>query len=110
MNLSMGWTFPAPATALPLHRLLSDSACRRPAPSILCIYMAKPANLSDEAYDVLHANKRNKKESLSQVILRVVPKPIRTFGDLERHLESLDDTVFDRIDVEALRRVRERKV
>lgn len=72
--------------------------------------MGKPANLSEEAYAVLKANKRTKKESLSQVILRVVPKPIRTFGDLERHLESLDDTVFDRIDIEALRRVRKRKV
>ncbi len=71
--------------------------------------MGKPANLSDEAYAVLQANKRTKKESLSRVILRVVPNPIRTFGDLERHLESLDDTVFDRIDIEALRRVRQRK-
>jgi len=41
--------------------------------------------------------------------LRMVPKPIRTFGDLEKHLEGLDDSVFYRIDVEALRRVRERK-
>ncbi len=71
--------------------------------------MGKPAYLSDEAYAVLWANKRSKKESLSQVILRVVPKPIRTFGDWERHLESLDDTVFDRIDIQALRRVRKRK-
>jgi len=71
--------------------------------------MGKSANLSDEAYAVLRANKRNDKESLSQVILRVVPKPIRTFGDLEKHLESLDDSVFDQIDVEALRRVRKRK-
>lgn len=72
--------------------------------------MGKSANLSEEAYAVLQANKRSKKESLSQVILRVVAKPIRTFGDLERHLESLDDTVFDRIDIQALRRVRKRKV
>ena len=73
------------------------------------MYMSKPANLSDEAYAVLQANKRNKNESLSQVILRVVPKPIRTFGELERRLDSLDDTVFDRIDTAALRRVRNRK-
>ncbi len=71
--------------------------------------MGKSVNLSEEAYAVLQAHKRNRKESLSQVILRVVPKPIRTFGDLERHLESLDDTVFDRIDIEALQRVRKRK-
>jgi predicted CopG family antitoxin len=71
--------------------------------------MGKSANLSDEAYDVLQANKRDKKESLSQVILRVVPRPIRTFGDLEKHLDSLDDSVFDRIDMDGLRRGRERK-
>ena len=63
--------------------------------------MGKPANLSDEAYAVLQDNKRTKKESLSQVILRVVPKPIRAFGDLERHPESLDDTMFDRVDLES---------
>ena len=72
--------------------------------------MGKSANLSEEAYNLLQASKRHQKESLSQVILRVVPKPIRTFGDLERHLDSLDDSVFDRIDIEALRRVRKRKV
>ena len=58
--------------------------------------MGKSANLSDEAYALLKANKRSEKESLSQVILRMVPKPIRTFGDLEKHLEGLDDSVFDR--------------
>jgi predicted CopG family antitoxin len=71
--------------------------------------MGKPANLSEEAYAVLQANKRDKKESLSQVILRHVPRPIRTFGDLEKHLESLDDCVFDRVDVAALRRARDKK-
>jgi predicted CopG family antitoxin len=71
--------------------------------------MGKSVNLSDEAYAVLQANKQSEKESLSQVILRLVPKPIRTFGDLQKHLEGLDDLVLDRIDVEALRRVQERK-
>lgn len=71
--------------------------------------MGKPANLSEDAYAVLQANKKDKKESLSQVILRTVPRPIRTFGDLEKHLESLDDYVFDQIDVAALRRKRTRK-
>ena len=71
--------------------------------------MGKSANLSEEAYAVLQANKRSDKESLSQVIIRVVPKPIRTFGDLEKHLERLDDSVFDRIDIEALRRAQKRK-
>ncbi len=73
------------------------------------VCMGKSVYLSDEAYAVLQSNKLSKKESLSQVILRVVPKPILTFSELEWHLESLDDTVFDRIDIEALRRVRKRK-
>jgi predicted CopG family antitoxin len=48
------------------------------------VSIGKPANLSEEAYAVLQANKRSSKESFCQVILRVVPKPIRTFVDLER--------------------------
>jgi predicted CopG family antitoxin len=69
--------------------------------------MSKPATLSDEAYEALQAQKLAKKESLSQVILRFVPRPLRTFGDLEKHLNSLEGPV--NADYEALERVRRRK-
>lgn len=69
--------------------------------------MSKPANLSDEAYAALMAQKRGKRDSLSQVVLRFVPRPIRTFEDLEKHLETLDGPV--NVDYPALDRVRERK-
>jgi predicted CopG family antitoxin len=71
--------------------------------------MSKPANLSDEAYAALQAQKRSPKDSLSDVILRFVPRPIATFGDLERHLEDLEAPVIERIDYAALKRLRERK-
>jgi Uncharacterized ACR, COG1753. len=69
--------------------------------------MSKPATLSDEAYQALVAQKQGKKESLSDIILRFVPRPIRTFGDLEKHLENLDGPIV--VDFEALERVRRRK-
>ena len=69
--------------------------------------MSKPATLSDEAYQALSPHKQGKKDSLSQVILRFVPRLIRTFGDLEKHLESAEGPV--NIDFEALERVRRRK-
>lgn len=69
--------------------------------------MSKPATLSDEAYTALTAQKQGKHDSLSQVILRFVPPPIRTFGDLEKHLERLDGPV--NVDCAALERVRRRK-
>jgi predicted CopG family antitoxin len=69
--------------------------------------MSKPATLSDEAYQALVAQKQGKKESLSEVILRFVPRPIRTFGDLEKHLENLEGPIV--ADYEALERVRRRK-
>ena len=68
--------------------------------------MSKPATLSDEAYQALVAQKQGRKESLSDIILRFVPRPIRTFGDLEKHLENLDSPI---VDYEALERVRRRK-
>jgi predicted CopG family antitoxin len=69
--------------------------------------MSKTAMLSDEAHKALVAQKRGKRDSLSQVILRFVPPPIRTFGDLEKHLDRLDGAVS--VDYEALERVRRRK-
>ena len=75
--------------------------------AIYYLYMSKPATLSNEAYEVLKANKRHEKESLSSVILRFVPRPIKTFGDLEKHLNSLEAPLA--LDWQALARIRERK-
>jgi len=69
--------------------------------------MSKPVTLSDEAYQALVAQRHGRKESLSDVILRFVPRTIRTFGDLERHLDNLDGPLV--ADFEALERVRWRK-
>lgn len=69
--------------------------------------MSRPATLSDEAYQALMAHKQGKKDSLSKVILRFVPRPIRTFGDLEAHLENPEAPV--NVDYAALERVRRRK-
>jgi predicted CopG family antitoxin len=69
--------------------------------------MSKRVMLSDEAYKALVAQKQGRDESFSEVILRFVPRPIRTFGDLEKHLQNLEvPTVAD---YEALDRVRRRK-
>ena len=68
--------------------------------------MSKPAMLSDEAYAALMAHKKNGKDSLSAVILRFVPKPVETFGDLETHLHNLEGPV---VDMAALYRVKSRK-
>jgi predicted CopG family antitoxin len=69
--------------------------------------MSKPATLSEEAYKLLAANRKNPKESLSSVILRYVPRPIRTFGALEKHLDQVDGQL--QVNMEELERVRERK-
>jgi predicted CopG family antitoxin len=69
--------------------------------------MSKPATLSEEAYKVLAANRKHPKESLSSVIMRFVPRPILTFGDLEKHLDNVDSQM--QVDLEALERVRKRK-
>jgi hypothetical protein len=71
--------------------------------------MGKPAMLSEKAYAALKAAKRSEDESLSQVILRFVPPPIKTFGDLERHLDSLDGPALDGVDWAALKRLKRRK-
>ena len=71
------------------------------------MHMSNRVTLSDEAYAALRAHKRNSSDSLSQVILRFVPPPIRTFGDLEKHLEKLDAPL--QVDWEAMEKVRQRK-
>jgi predicted CopG family antitoxin len=69
--------------------------------------MSKPATLSDEAYQALQSAKEHPSESLSEVILRHVPKPIKTCGDLEEYLEQHDGPLIP--DLQALRRVQQRK-
>ena len=69
--------------------------------------MSKPATLSEDAYKVLTANRRHAKESLSSVIMRFVPRPIRTFGDLEKHLSQMDGPLA--VDLAALNAIRRRK-
>jgi hypothetical protein len=56
---------------------------------------------------VLTANRKHPKESLSSVIMRFVPRPIRTLGALEKHLDSVDGQI--QVDFEGLERVRKRK-
>ena len=69
--------------------------------------MSKRVILSDEACKVLTAQRRRAKESLSSVILRYVPRPVWTFGDLEKHPDNVEAQL--NVDWEALERVRERK-
>lgn len=71
------------------------------------MYMSKPATLSDPAYEAIQAAKLSEKESISDVILRLVPRPIQTFSDLEDHLEQLDGPVL--VDEAALERLRKAK-
>ena len=68
--------------------------------------MSKTVRLSDEAYSVLLKHKKPT-ESFSDVVKRFVPPPIRTFGDLKKHLENVDGPMF--IDFDALRRIQSRK-
>ena len=62
--------------------------------------------LSDEAYAALLKQKKAN-ESFSDVVKRLVPPPIRTFGDLEKHLDNLEGPL--NLDFEALERIRSRK-
>jgi len=68
--------------------------------------MSKNVMLNDKAYAALQKHKREG-ESLSDVVKRFVPPPIRTFGDLEKHLQDLDGPL--NVDFEALERLRQRK-
>jgi len=70
------------------------------------VCMSKNVMLNDAAYAALQKHQRDG-ESLSDVVKRFVPPPIRTFGDLEKHLEELDGPL--NIDFEALDRLRLRK-
>lgn len=68
--------------------------------------MSKNVMLNDGAYAALLKHKRQG-ESLSDVVKRFVPPPIRTFGDLEKHLQDFDGPL--NIDFAALDRLRKRK-
>ena len=70
------------------------------------VCMSKNVMLNDAAYGALLKHKREG-ESLSDVVKRFVPPPIRTFGDLERHLQNLDGPL--NLDFQALQRLRQRK-
>jgi len=72
---------------------------------IVC--MSKNVMLSDEAYAALASHKKPD-ESFSDVIKRLAPPPIKTFGDLERYLENSEGPLFS--DMKALRRLRDRKL
>ena len=67
--------------------------------------MSKNVMLSDDAYAALSKHKR-KGESFSDVVLRLAPAPIETFGDLEKHLDEMDGPLFP--SMEWIRRVRDR--
>ena len=71
------------------------------------VYMSKPVMLNDEAYAALKAHKKSKDDSLSKVVLRFVPPPMRTLRDLERHLENIDGPLIP--DLEAIRRTVKRR-
>jgi len=62
--------------------------------------------VSDEAYAALLAHK-TEEESFSDVIKRLAPPSIKTFGDLERRLENVQGPLFP--DRAALRRIRAKK-
>ena len=64
--------------------------------------MSKSVMLHDDAYEALKAQKKSKDDSLSKIILRFVPPPIRTLGDLERHLERMEGPLIP--DLAAVRR------
>lgn len=69
-------------------------------------HMSKNVMLSDEAYKALAKHKR-KDESFSDVVKRLAPPPLGTFGDLEKYLHNLEGPLFS--DMSGLERVKARK-
>ena len=63
--------------------------------------------LSDDAYAALLKHKR-KDESFSDVVKRLVPPLIETFGDLEKHLDNLEGPL--NVDFDSLERIRRRRL
>jgi predicted CopG family antitoxin len=68
--------------------------------------MSKNVMLSEDAYAALSKHKR-KDESFSDVVKRLAPPPLGTFGDLEKYLDNLEGPLFS--DMSALERVKARK-
>ncbi len=68
--------------------------------------MSKNVMLSEEAYAALSKHKR-KDESFSDVVKRLAPPPLSSFGDLEKYLDNIEGPLFS--DMSALERVKERK-
>jgi predicted CopG family antitoxin len=68
--------------------------------------MGRNVSLDDEAVAALEAPRRGN-ESFSDVVKRLAPPPIKTFGDLENFLDQLEGPLFP--DLEALKKLRERK-
>ena len=73
---------------------------------LYCLYMSKSVMLSDDACAALLKHKKAG-ESFSDVVKRLAPPPIRTFGDLERLLERVDGPIFS--DMKALQRLKGKK-
>jgi predicted CopG family antitoxin len=69
--------------------------------------MSRNVNLDDEAVAALEAHRRGR-ESFSKVVKRLAPRPIRTFGDLEKFLAETEGPIFS--DLEVLKKIRERKL
>jgi predicted CopG family antitoxin len=69
--------------------------------------MAKPLSISETAYAVLQSQKRPK-ESFSDVIVRLIPPRIDTFGDLLDYLETTDAPLMDPGFLKELRRRKQR--
>jgi hypothetical protein len=68
--------------------------------------MSKNVMISDEAYAALSKHKRTN-ENFSDVIKRLAPPPIETFGDSEKYLDNLEAPL--NLDFESLERIRRRK-
>ena len=70
--------------------------------------MAKSLRLSEAAYTLLSAQK-GADEAFSDVILRCVPQPIETFGDLHDYLAATNGALIDREFLKKLRRRKQRR-
>ena len=68
--------------------------------------MSRNVNLDDEAVAALEAHRQGS-ESFSKVVKRLVPPPIKTFGDLEKFLDQLEGPLFS--DLETLQKLRQRR-
>ena len=68
--------------------------------------MSRNVNLDDEAVAALEAQLQGN-EAFRKVVKRLVPPPIKTFGDLEKFLEQPEGPLFS--DLETFQKVRRRK-